>query len=475
MAASQSPSPNTMQVPETPKDLVRTPLVTNERSLSWITNQVAQFIENKPPMWWWIALIFSASVAVLVPYYISYLIGTGVGVWGLQNPVMWGWAIVNFVFWIGIGHAGTLISAILFLLNQKWRTSINRAAEAMTIFAVMCAGIFPLIHVGRVWYAWWLFPLPNANQIWPQFRSPLLWDVFAVSTYFTVSLLFWYTGLVPDLATIRDRVKSGLAKFSYGLFSLGWTGSNRHWRNYEKAYLLLAGLSTPLVLSVHSIVSFDFAVSQLPGWHTTIFPPYFVAGAIFSGFGMVMTLLIPLRTICKLEDLITVKHVELMCKVTLATGTMVGYAYAMEFFIAYYGGNPYELETFINRAMGPYWWAYLAMVSCNVITPQFFWVKKFRTDMRIVFILSIFVNIGMWFERFVIVMTLHRDFIPANWDYYTPTKVDVLTFVGTFGMFMTLFLLFMKFLPMIAISEVKGVTPQANPHHKLGGAKEGKH
>ncbi|MCD8535692.1 MAG: polysulfide reductase NrfD [Verrucomicrobia bacterium] len=464
-----------MQVPETPKDLVRTPLVTNERSLSWITNQVAQFIENKPPMWWWIALIFSASVAVLVPYYISYLIGTGVGVWGLQNPVMWGWAIVNFVFWIGIGHAGTLISAILFLLNQKWRTSINRAAEAMTIFAVMCAGIFPLIHVGRVWFAWWLFPLPNANQIWPQFRSPLLWDVFAVSTYFTVSLLFWYTGLVPDLATIRDRVKSGLAKFSYGLFSLGWTGSNRHWRNYEKAYLLLAGLSTPLVLSVHSIVSFDFAVSQLPGWHTTIFPPYFVAGAIFSGFGMVMTLLIPLRTICKLEDLITVKHVELMCKVTLATGTMVGYAYAMEFFIAYYGGNPYELETFINRAMGPYWWAYLAMVSCNVITPQFFWVKKFRTDMRIVFILSIFVNIGMWFERFVIVMTLHRDFIPANWDYYTPTKVDVLTFVGTFGMFMTLFLLFMKFLPMIAISEVKGVTPQANPHHKLGGAKEGKH
>ena len=464
-----------MQVPETPKDLARTPLVTNERSLSWITNQVAQFIENKPPMWWWIALVISMTVMVLTPLYIAYLISTGVGVWGLQNPVMWGWAIVNFVFWIGIGHAGTLISAILFLLNQKWRTSINRAAEAMTIFAVMCAGIFPLIHVGRVWFAWWLFPLPNANQIWPQFRSPLLWDVFAVSTYFTVSLLFWYTGLVPDLATIRDRVKSGLAKFSYGLFSLGWTGSNRHWRNYEKAYLLLAGLSTPLVLSVHSIVSFDFAVSQLPGWHTTIFPPYFVAGAIFSGFGMVLTLLIPLRSICKLEDLITVKHVELMCKVTLATGTMVGYAYAMEFFIAYYGGNPYELETFINRATGPYWWAYLAMVSCNVITPQFFWIKKFRTNMTIVFVLSIFVNIGMWFERFVIVMTLHRDFIPANWDYYKPTQTDILTFVGTFGMFMTLFLLFMKFLPMIAISEVKGVTPQANPHHKLGGAKEGKH
>lgn len=475
MATSESTSSKTVQVPETPKDLVRTPLVTNGRDLSWITNQVAQFIENKPPTWWWIALVISALVMLLTPFYIAYLVGTGVGVWGLQNPVMWGWAIVNFVFWIGIGHAGTLISAILFLLNQKWRTSINRAAEAMTIFAVMCAGIFPLIHVGRVWFAWWLFPLPNANQIWPQFRSPLLWDVFAVSTYFTVSLLFWFTGLVPDLATIRDRAKSGIAKFMYGVFSLGWTGSNRHWRNYEKAYLLLAGLSTPLVLSVHSIVSFDFAVSQLPGWHTTIFPPYFVAGAIFSGFGMVLTLLVPLRTICKLEDLITVRHVELMCKVTLATGTMVGYAYIMEFFIAYYGGNPYELEAFINRAFGPYWWAYLLMFSCNVITPQLFWFKKFRTDMRIVFILSIFVNIGMWFERFVIVMTLHRDFLPANWDYYTPTRVDVLTFVGTFGLFMTLFLLFMKFLPMIAISEVKGVTPQANPHHKLGGAKEGQH
>ena len=475
MATSEPTSTSTVQIPDTPKELKRTPLVANGRDLTWITNQVAQFIENKPPMWWWIALVVSALVMLLTPYYIAHLIGTGVGTWGLQNPVMWGWAIVNFVFWIGIGHAGTLISAILFLLNQKWRTSINRAAEAMTIFAVMCAGIFPLIHVGRVWFAWWLFPLPNANQIWPQFRSPLLWDVFAVSTYFTVSLLFWYTGLVPDLATIRDRAKGGIAKFMYGVFSLGWTGSNRHWRNYEKAYLLLAGLSTPLVLSVHSIVSFDFAVSQLPGWHTTIFPPYFVAGAIFSGFGMVLTLLVPLRTICKLEDLITVKHVELMCKVVLATGTMVGYAYIMEFFIAYYGGNPYELEAFINRAFGPYWWAYLLMFSCNVITPQFFWFKKFRTDMRIVFVLSIFVNIGMWFERFVIVMTLHRDFIPASWDYYTPTHVDVLTFVGTFGMFMTLFLLFMKFLPMIAISEVKGVTPQANPHHKLGGAKEGQH
>jgi Ni/Fe-hydrogenase subunit HybB-like protein len=408
---------------------------------------------------------------------IGYLISTGVGVWGLNSPIAWGWAIVNFVFWIGIGHAGTLISAVLFLLRQKWRTSINRAAEAMTIFAVMCAGIFPGIHVGRIWFAWWLFPLPNANgPIWPQFRSPLLWDVFAVSTYFTVSLLFWYMGLIPDLATIRDRCKGFFGKFFYGLFSLGWTGSNRHWSNYEKAYLLLAGLSTPLVLSVHSIVSFDFAVSQVPGWHTTIFPPYFVAGAIFSGFGMVLTLMIPLRSLFKLHDLLTIRHIELMCKVTLATGSIVGYAYGMEFFIAWYGGNPYEAYAFQNRAFGPYWWAYWIMISCNVISPQFFWFKKLRTNVVVVWILSIFVNIGMWFERFVIVVTsLHRDYIPANWAYYSPTKVDVLTFVGTFGLFMVLFLLFVRFLPLIAISEVKGVTNQADPHHPLGGAKGGHH
>jgi molybdopterin-containing oxidoreductase family membrane subunit len=408
---------------------------------------------------------------------IGYLISTGVGVWGLNSPIAWGWAIVNFVFWIGIGHAGTLISAVLFLLRQKWRTSINRAAEAMTIFAVMCAGIFPGIHVGRIWFAWWLFPLPNANgPIWPQFRSPLLWDVFAVSTYFTVSLLFWYMGLIPDLATIRDRCKGFFGKFFYGLFSLGWTGSNRHWSNYEKAYLLLAGLSTPLVLSVHSIVSFDFAVSQVPGWHTTIFPPYFVAGAIFSGFGMVLTLMIPLRSLFKLQDLLTIRHIELMCKVTLATGSIVGYAYGMEFFIAWYGGNPYEAYAFQNRAFGPYWWAYWIMISCNVISPQFFWFKKLRTNVVVVWILSIFVNIGMWFERFVIVVTsLHRDYIPANWAYYSPTKVDVLTFVGTFGLFMVLFLLFIRFLPLIAISEVKGVTNQADPHHPLGGAKGGHH
>jgi molybdopterin-containing oxidoreductase family membrane subunit len=405
---------------------------------------------------------------------VIYLMSTGVGVWGLMIPVAWAWDITNFVFWIGIGHAGTLISAILFLLRQKWRTSINRAAEAMTIFAVMCAGIFPLIHIGRIWLGWWLLPLPNANSIWPQFRSPLLWDVFAVSTYFTVSLLFWYMGLIPDLAVMRDRAKSKIRQVLYGLGALGWTGSNRHWSNYEKAYLLLAGLSTPLVLSVHSIVSFDFAVSQLPGWHTTIFPPYFVAGAIFSGFGMVLTLMLPMRIICHLEEIITVRHIELMGKVILGTGSMVGYAYGMEFFIAWYGGNPYELYAFKNRAFGDYWWAYWTMVSCNVVCPQLFWFRGVRRNMIIVFVISIFVNIGMWFERFVIIVTsLHRDYMPSNWAYYSPTWVDIWQFIGTFGLFLTLFLLFMRFLPAIAIGEVKGVTPQADPHHPMGGAKGG--
>ena len=469
----------------TPKELVRQPLVLNNRPLGWITDQVAGIVEGNMPGWWNVAFAISFLVMMMCFSYIGYLIFTGVGVWGLNHPVAWGWAIVNFVFWIGIGHAGTLISAILFLLRQKWRTSINRTAEAMTIFAVICAGIFPGIHVGRVWLAWWLLPIPNANSIWPQFRSPLLWDVFAVSTYFTVSLLFWYMGLIPDLATIRDRLRKNADKcttgcqklinkvkqYLYGIFSMGWIGSNRHWRNYEKAYLLLAGLSTPLVLSVHSIVSFDFAVSQVPGWHTTIFPPYFVAGAIFSGFGMVLTLMIPMRTLFKLEEIITVRHLELMCKVIMATGSIVGYAYGMEFFIAWYGGNPYEIYAFKNRAFGPYWWAYWTMISCNVISPQLFWFRWCRTSPWFIFVVSIFVNIGMWFERFVIVVTsLHRDYLPSSWGYYSPTEVDILTFVGTFGLFMTLFLLFVRYLPAICIFEVKGVTPQANPHTKEGGA-----
>jgi Ni/Fe-hydrogenase subunit HybB-like protein len=473
---SEAAIPSTLKVQAPPAELERIPLVSNQRSVGWISDRIAGIAEGKAPLWWWIAISISFPTMLVCFGVITYLISTGVGVWGVNHPVMWGWGIVNFVWWIGIGHAGTLISAILFLMRQRWRTAVNRAAEAMTIFAVMCAGIYPLIHVGRAWLDWWLFPLPNANSIWPQFRSPLMWDVFAVSTYFTVSALFWYVGLVPDLAVMRDRSKTKIRKFLYGLFALGWTGSNRHWSNYEKAYLILAGLSTPLVLSVHSIVSLDFAVSQLPGWHTTIFPPYFVAGAVFSGFGMVLTLLVPLRKLCKLEELITVRHVELMCKVTLATGSIVGYAYGMEVFIAWYSGNPYEKFAFWNRAFGPYWWAYWTMISCNVIIPQLFWFKKCRTHMGIVFVLSIFVNIGMWFERFVIVVTsLNREFLPANWGYFKPTWVDITTYVGTFGLFFTFFLLFLRFLPIIAISEVKGVTPQADPHHPLGGAKTGGH
>jgi Ni/Fe-hydrogenase subunit HybB-like protein len=463
-----------VKVPAPPVELERLPLVTNQRSTAWISDQVAGIIEGKTPLWWWIAFVPSVIACLVMVTMIIYQISTGVGVWGNSHPVMWGWDIINFVWWIGIGHAGTLISAILFLLRQRWRTAVNRAAEAMTIFAVMCAGIYPALHVGRAWFDWWLFPIPTSNAIWPQFRSPLMWDVFAVSTYFTVSLLFWYVGLVPDLAVMRDRAKTRIRQFVYGLFALGWTGSNRHWSNYEKAYLILAGLATPLVLSVHSIVSLDFAVSQLPGWHTTIFPPYFVAGAIFSGFGMVLTLLIPLRKLCKLEDIITMRHIDLMCKVTLATACIVAYAYGMEFFIAWYSGAPYERFAFINRAIGPLAWGFWIMVTCNVLVPQLFWFRKIRNHLLIVWILSILVNVGMWFERFVIiVISLHRDFLPSSWGYYLPTWVDVTTFVGTFGLFFTMFLLFMRFLPMVAISEVKGVTPQADPHHPAGGAKEG--
>lgn len=471
---SDSAIPPTLKIQAPPSELEREPLVSNERAPGWISDRISGIVEGETPRWWWIAFSISVPTMLMLFAVLAYLISTGVGIYGNNQPVMWGWPIVNFVWWIGIGHAGTLISAILFLLRQRWRTGVNRAAEAMTIFAVMCAGIYPLIHIGRQWLGWWLLPIPNANAIWPQFRSPLMWDVFAVSTYFTVSLLFWYVGLVPDLAVMRDRSKTKMRKFLYGLFALGWTGSNRHWSNYEKAYLILAGLSTPLVLSVHSIVSLDFAVSQLPGWHTTIFPPYFVAGAVFSGFGMVLTLLIPLRRLCKIEEIITVRHIELMCKVTLAVGSIVGYAYGMEVFIAWYGGNPYEKFAFWNRAFGPYWWGYWTMIICNVVVPQFFWFKKIRTNMVVVWVLSIFVNIGMWFERFEIVVTsLTREFLPSNWGYFIPTIWDILTYMGTFGLFFTLFLLFLRFLPLVAISEVKGVTPQADPHHPLGGAKPG--
>ncbi|MHA3771116.1 NrfD/PsrC family molybdoenzyme membrane anchor subunit [Verrucomicrobiota bacterium sgz303538] len=455
----------------TPKELERPPLVQNNRSLSWITDRVARISEEPTPLWWWVMFIPCVLLASVGLMCIGYQISNGVGVWGENHPNGWAWDITNFVFWIGIGHAGTLISAILFLTRQKWRTSINRAAEAMTLFAVMCAGIFPGIHVGRVWMAWFLAPIPNANAIWPNFRSPLLWDVFAVSTYFTVSVLFWYTGLVPDLATLRDRAQTRIGKFIYGIFALGWRGSNRNWRHYEMAYLLLAGISTPLVLSVHSVVSFDFATSVLPGWHTTIFPPYFVAGAIFGGFAMVLTIMLPARLLYpQIDDLITRNHVDKMAKIILLTGSIVGYAYLMELFIAYYGANKFEKFTFFSARIGLnnsgwYSWAYYIMMFCNVISPQIFWSKWARNNYIVVFIVCQFVNIGMWFERFVIIVTsLAQDFLPSSWGHYSPSWVEIWTFAGTFGIFLSLFLLFMRFLPMIAISEVKLVTPAADPH-----------
>jgi Ni/Fe-hydrogenase subunit HybB-like protein len=440
-------------------------LITGDHDLHSLTEAVAAPVEWVPPRAWYIAISISLCLVALLLVSVGHLFWHGTGVWGLNIPVGWGWAIVNFVFWVGIGHAGTLISAILFLFRQKWRTSINRFAEAMTIFAVMCALLFPTIHVGRVWVIYYVFPFPNQMSVWPNFRSPLLWDVFAVSIYGTVSLLFWYTGMIPDLATMRDRAKTRLRQIIYGIFALGWRGSQRHWHHYEVAYLILAGLSTPLVLSVHSVVSFDFAVSQLPGWHTTIFPPYFVAGAIFSGFAMVLTLMIIARKLFRLEHLVTPRHLENIAKIILLTGSIVGYAYGIEFFMAWYSGNPYEAFAFLNRAFGPYAWAYWIMVSCNVISPQIFWFKKARTSIPLLFIVSIFVNIGMWFERFVIVVTsLSRDFIPASWGYYRPTFWDISTFLGSFGLFFTMFCLFVRYVPMVALAEVKTVLPEADPH-----------
>lgn len=453
--------------PSEAEGVVREPLVLNNRSLGWITDRICGIVENRQPFIWWVLFVPSVVLFGCLLFTLVYLVSTGVGVWGNNQPVAWGWAIVNFVFWIGIGHAGTLISAILFLTRQKWRTSVNRASEAMTLIAVMCAGIFPGFHVGRFWMVWFLAPVPNANAIWQNFKSPLLWDVFAVSTYFTVSVIFWYIGLIPDLATLRDRAKKGMAKVLYGFFALGWRGGNRQWRHYEMAYLLLAALSTPLVLSVHSVVSFDFATSVVPGWHTTIFPPYFVAGAIFGGFAMVLTLMLPVRKLYGLEDLITAKHIDNMAKIILLTGTIVGYAYIMELFISYYGANKFETDAFHLRILsGPYTWAYYCMFFCNVIAPQVFWWHKCRHNLWVVFIIVNFVNFGMWFERFVIIPTsIARDFLPGQWGYYSPSWVEKLMFAGTFGMFFMLFLLFIRFLPVIAASEVKGVLPESDPHH----------
>jgi molybdopterin-containing oxidoreductase family membrane subunit len=438
---------------------IRDPLIVGKTDYHTITEDICGPAEAKPTKWWYAG--FTLAVLVLIYGFscIFYTLVTGIGVWGLNKTIGWAFDITNFVWWIGIGHAGTLISAILLVFRQPWRNSINRSAEAMTIFAVFCAGLFPIIHMGRPWNGYWNLPLPNdLGPVWPNFNSALLWDVFAISTYLTVSVVFWYTGLIPDLATLRDRAKSKFRREILNFFSFGWTGSVRHWNRFELVSLILAGVSTPLVLSVHTIVSFDFATSIIPGWHTTIFPPYFVAGAIFSGFAMVHTLLIIARKVMALEKYITIVHLEAMAKIICLTGSMVGLAYGTEFFMAWYSGYEYEGFAFINRAFGPYWWAYWIMITCNVVTPQLFWSRRIRRNPTIIFIISIFVNIGMWFERFVIiVISLHRDFLPSSWAMYTPTWVEVSIYIGTFGLFFTCFLLFAKYLPVIAIAEVKHI------------------
>lgn len=438
--------------------------ILGQKALKQITDEISVLTEKKPGFRY-LSVLFSAKALFL--FYIcvmGIIIAAGMGLMGVNHPVGWGTDIINLVFWIGIGHAGTLISAILFLFRQKWRTSIARTAEAMTVFAVMTAAVFPLLHTGRPWLAYWLLPYPNQRgPLWVNFRSPLLWDVFAVTTYALVSIVFWYVGLVPDLAALRDRAKNKVRKFIYGALSLGWRGTARSWSHYEMTYMILAALSTPLVLSVHSVISFDFAVASLPGWHTTIFPPYFVAGAIFSGFGMVVTLMCLIRVfVPQFKDYITVNHLEAMNKIILATGMLVGYAYASELFIAWYSGSSYEQFAFKNRMTGPYGWSYWIMVSCNVLIPQLFWFKKIRRAVIPMFIISILVNVGMWFERYVIVVTsLHRDFLPANWGDFNMTFFDFGAVIGSFGMFFTLFLLYMRTLPAISIAEVK---PTAKEH-----------
>lgn len=448
-----------------PPDAVCPTLITGGKAPADVTRDICAPMERPPTALWWAAFLIAGAALLAGVTAVTYQIATGIGTWGLNRTVGWAFDITNFVFWIGIGHAGTLISAVLFLFRQKWRTSVNRSAEAMTLFAVVCAGIFPLIHMGRPWLAFWTLPYPNTRgPIWVNFKSPLLWDVFAISTYLLISAVFWYLGLIPDLATIRDRGKPGWRQRLARVFSLGWDGSSRTWHRYETVYMLLAGLATPLVFSVHSIVSMDFATSVIPGWHTTIFPPYFVAGAIFSGLAMVLTLMIIARKTMRLENYVTVRHIDAMCKLMLSMGCIVGLAYGTEFFIAAYSGNPFEQFVFINRALGPMSWAYWIMVSCNVGVPQLLWFRWVRHNFTLVFIISIFVNIGMWFERFVIIVTsLHRDFLPSSWTSYVPTTIEVTTLIGSFGLFFTCFLLFCRFVPVIAMAEVKGVLHRRRP------------
>ncbi len=437
---------------------LRVPLVDGGKDLARVSEDVCSPIEHGPTWMWYAAFALSSTVLAIGFFLVSDQIWTGIGTWGLNKSVGWAFDITNFVFWVGIGHAGTLISAILFLFRQRWRTAVNRSAEAMTLFAVMCAGVFPLIHMGRPWLAYWVFPYPNnMGPLWPNFRSPLLWDVFAISTYFTVSATFWYMGLLPDLALVAERAR-GLRRKLFRALSMGWDGSMRTWNHYEVLYLLLAALATPLVLSVHTIVSFDFATSILPGWHTTLFPPYFVDGAIFSGFAMVLTLMIIARKVMNFEDYITLRHIDAMCKITLATGLILELAYATEMFLAWYGANPYERFVFMNRLFGPMRWCYYTMLFCNVVAPQVLWFKRVRATPWLVFIVSILINVGMWLERFnIIAISLHRDFLPSSWVSYHPTYIEIGTLCGSFGLFFTAFLLFCRFLPMIAISEVKGV------------------
>ena len=447
----------------TPRIETPTPILGPGHTFGSVTDKISSIVlAKRTPRGWYLGFAAAFLLAMLLFVSLSYLVVKGIGIWGNNQPVDWAWDITNFVWWIGIGHAGTLISAILLLLRQSWRTSINRFAEAMTLFAVASAGIFPLFHTGRPWLAYWLLPYPNTMGVWPQFRSPLVWDVFAVSTYATVSLLFWFVGLIPDLATLRDRSQSRVGRVVYGMLAMGWRGSAHHWHQYETAYLLLAGLATPLVVSVHTVVSFDFAVSILPGWHTTIFPPYFVAGAIYSGFAMVLTLAIPIRAVYRLEDFITMRHLQNMAKVMLVTGLIVGYGYMVEAFIAWYSGDQYEGFVPLNRMMGPYAVHYWSLIFCNILTPQALWFKRVRTSVPALFVISIIVNIGMWLERFVIIVTsLHRDFLPSSWGMYAPTFWDWSTFLGTIGLFLSLLFLFLRFLPMISIFEMRTMLPEA--------------
>ncbi|HXC33047.1 MAG TPA: NrfD/PsrC family molybdoenzyme membrane anchor subunit [Verrucomicrobiae bacterium] len=438
-------------------EFTNAPILGPGHSFGSVTDKISAIVlSRRTPLWWIYGFLISFALVVLLTVSVTYLFVAGVGIWGITIPIGWGFAIINFVWWIGIGHAGTLISAILLLLRQQWRTSINRFAEAMTLFAVSCAGLFPLIHMGRPWLAYWLFPYPDTMKMWPNFRSPLVWDCFAVSTYATVSLLFWFIGLIPDLATLRDRARNRPAKMIYGMLAMGWRGSAVHWHRHEMASLLLAGLATPLVLSVHTIVSFDFAFAIVPGWHATIFPPYFVAGAIYAGFAMVITLSIPVRKLFHLEDFITIRHLDNMGKVMLATGLIVGYGYMMEAFSAYYSGNVYERFMILNRMTGPYAPFYWMLICCNIVTPQFLWFRKVRAKVGALFTIAMVVNLGMWLERFVIVVTsLHRDFLPSSWGTYYPTRWDFFTFFGTIGLFLFLVFLFIRYLPLISIFEMR--------------------